>query len=116
MTLLYAFIFSGVVCLIGQLIYDNTKLTPGHITSIFVILGVLLFTSGIYGKLLEIFSGGAFISIMNFGYLLTKGAMEGAINNGFIGIFQGMFSSGGATLSFVIAVATLFSIVCKPHP
>ena len=39
-TYIYAFLFCGFVCMISQLILDNTKLTPGHVTSLFVIIGV----------------------------------------------------------------------------
>ena len=46
-----AFIFSGLVCLIGQIILDNTKLTPGHITSLFVVIGSFLDTFNIYDNI-----------------------------------------------------------------
>ena len=48
-----AFLFSGIVCVIGQLILDNTKLTPGHITSMFVVLGALLDTFSLYDKIIN---------------------------------------------------------------
>ena len=48
MTYLYSFIFCGFICLIGQLILDNTKLTPGHVTSLFVVIGAFLDIFGIY--------------------------------------------------------------------
>ena len=51
MIYLYSFIFCGFVCLIGQLILDNTKLTPGHVTALFVIIGAFLDIFGIYDKI-----------------------------------------------------------------
>ncbi len=39
MTYLYAFLFAGLLSFLGQLLYEYTKLTPGHITSIFVVVG-----------------------------------------------------------------------------
>lgn len=116
MTMIYAFLFSGVLCLIGQIIYDNTKLTPGHITSIYVIVGVLLYSFGIYEKCIEIFGGGAMTPITNFGYLLTKGAMEGAEESGFLGIFKGMLVPVSGTLSFVVIVSGIVALFAKPHP
>ena len=42
MTILYSFLFCGLMCVIGQVILDNTKLTPGHVTSILVVVGAFL--------------------------------------------------------------------------
>ena len=50
MTYLLSFLVCGFVCLIGQLIYENTKLTPGHITSLFVVIGAILDSFGLYDK------------------------------------------------------------------
>lgn len=50
MIYLNSFLFAGTICLIGQIILDNTKLTPGHITSIFVVVGSFLDVFDIYDK------------------------------------------------------------------
>ena len=55
--ILYSFLFCGLICVIAQLILDNTKLTPGHITSIFVVIGSFLDTFSIYDKIVEIVGG-----------------------------------------------------------
>ena len=52
MNIFNSFIFCGLVCLIGQIILDNTKLTPGHITAMFVVIGAFLDIFGIYDKLI----------------------------------------------------------------
>ena len=52
MLLIRSFIFCGLICLISQIVLDNTKLTPGHITSILVVIGVLLDFSNIYDKII----------------------------------------------------------------
>ena len=72
--LIKSFIFAGTVCLIAQLIKDNTKLTSGHITSIFVSIGAFLGFLGIYDKLIKYFGGGAQVVITSFGntYLLAE--------------------------------------------
>ena len=54
MNYLLAFIFCGFVCVIAQLIYEYSKLTPGHITSLFVVIGAFLDLFHIYDKLVEI--------------------------------------------------------------
>ena len=75
MNYIMAFLFSGLVCFLAQMIYDNSKLTPGHITSLFVVLGSFLDLFHIYDKLVEIFHAGALIPITSFGHSLMHGAM-----------------------------------------
>lgn len=116
LTFFLAFLFSGVVCLIAQIIYDNTKLTPGHITSIYVIAGVLLYSFGIYEKLIEIFGGGAMTPITNFGFLLAKAAVEGASKNGVLGILQEMLIPVSAILVFTVFSGCVVSLFAKPKP
>ena len=87
MTIIYSFLFCGFICLIGQIILDNTSFTPGHITSIFVVLGSFLCSISLYEKILKVVGIGASLPIMSFGNLLTKGAYTGYLENGFIGIF-----------------------------
>ena len=70
-----AFIFCGIICLIGQIILDNTKLTPGHITAMFVVLGAFLDVFGIYDKFILWAGGRACVPITSFGHLLIHGAM-----------------------------------------
>ena len=53
MYLFYSFLFCGTICGIGELILDHTKLTPGHITSLFVVLGAFLDTFGIYDWIIK---------------------------------------------------------------
>ena len=77
MIYLNAFIFSGIICLIGEIIYLSTKFTPGHITTLFVIIGAILGGIGVYDTFINIFGGGASCLILNFGNLLVKGGLEG---------------------------------------
>ena len=71
MIYLYSFLFCGFVCMLGQIILDNTKLTPGHITTIFVIVGAFLDIFGIYDKIVLMAGGGALVPITSFRHLLT---------------------------------------------
>ena len=67
MTYVYSFLFTGFICLIAQLILDNTKLTPGHITTIFVVLGSFLDIFNIYDKSVLCVGGGALVPVASFG-------------------------------------------------
>lgn len=113
MIYLNSFVFAGFVCLIGQIILDNTKLTPGHITSIFVVVGSFLDIFNIYDKLVLWAGGGALVPITSFGHLLIHGAMDTVNNFGTMGLFTGMFdlTSSGivAAIIFSFVLALIFS-------
>lgn len=114
MNFLNAFLFTGIACLIGQIILDNTKLTPGHLTSLFTILGVFLGFIGLYDKFIKFAGGGATVLISNFGYLLYKGAFEGFKEFGIIGIFSKMLTTTSTALVSVVVFSFLFILVFKP--
>lgn len=114
MIYLYSFMFCGLVCLIGQIILDNTKLTPGHITSLFVVIGSFLDTFNIYDKIVQVVGGGALVPITSFGHLLIHGAMAKASSMGFIGIAMGMFDFTASGITSAIFFAFIFSLFFKP--
>ena len=114
MNYLLAFLFAGTACSIAQIILDNTKLTPGHITSIYTVVGAFLSFFGIYDKLIDKFGAGATVLISNFGHMLYQGAIEGYHSEGILGIFTGMLSKSSAAITSAIVFAFLISLVCKP--
>ena len=114
MEYLLAFLFCGFICLIGQLIYDYTTLTPGHITSLFVVIGAFLDTFNIYDRFVEWFGAGALLPITSFGHSLMHGAMVGTIENGFLGIAMGMFDVTADGITRAILLAFIFAILFKP--
>lgn len=114
MTFIWAFIVAGMFALIGQIILDNTKLTPGHVTALFTVLGVILGFFGIYDKLIELAGGGATTIISNFGYLLYTGAYEGYQASGILGIFTGMLTKGGAAVVGAIIFASILTLFFDP--
>ena len=113
MEYIYAFLFSGVVCLIGQIILDNTKLLPGHITSLFVVVGAFLDIFSIYDFFVQKFSAGAMVCITSFGHLLIHSALKGAHTDGIMGLFSKMFSLTNAGITATILFSFLFSIILK---
>lgn len=114
MTFIWAFIIAGLFCAVAEIILDNTKLTPGHITAMFTVLGAILAFFGIYEKLIELAGGGASTIISNFGYLLYTGAYEGYQSLGFLGIFTGMFTKAGAAVVGAVVFAAILTIFFKP--
>lgn len=114
MTFIWAFIIAGAFCAVGQMILDNTKLTPGHVTTLFTVLGAILGFFGIYEKLIDLAGGGATTLISNFGYLLYEGAYQGYQASGILGIFTGMLTKGGAAVVGAIVFAAFFTLFFKP--
>lgn len=97
-----SFIFTGVVCGIAQVIKDNTKLTNGHITSLFVVIGAVLSFLGVYGELINYFGGGACVVIMSFGNSLYQAAIDYGILNMLKGVSVGIVST--ILMGFMITI------------
>lgn len=114
MNYVYSFLFCGFVCMIAQLILDNTKLTPGHVTSLFVVIGAGLDVFGFYDKIVLYAGCGALIPITSFGHLLVHGAMDVANDLGIIGLSYGIFDLTSAGISVAIVMAFLLSLFFKP--
>ena len=114
MIYLNSFLFCGLVCLIGQMILDNTKLTPAHITTIFVVTGAFLDTFSIYDKLVLWAGGGALVPITSFGHLLIHGAMDTVNNFGLMGLFMGMFDLTSSGIVAAIVFSFILSFIFQP--
>lgn len=113
---IFSFLFCGGLCLIGQIIFEYTRLTPGHICSIFVLVGILLETGGIYDSLLEFVGGGAITPITSFGHNLAHAALLGAKEQGLLGILKGLFKNASAVIVSVVVLGVISSIIFKPKP
>ncbi len=114
MSYINAFILVGLISMIGQIILDNTKLTPGHITSLFVTVGSLLAFLNLYDYLINYSKIGSSIPITSFGNLLYKACLEGYYNDGVIGMFSNIFKTTSAGISSAIIFSFLITIFFKP--
>lgn len=113
MIYLNAFILCGIISMIGQIILDNTKLTPGHVTSIFVMVGAFLSFLGLYDYLTEFSQVGSSIPITSFGNALYKAAVMGYEEAGLIGLFNNLLSTTSAGISGAVFFGFIFSIMSK---
>ena len=113
-TFFLPFLTCGIICGISQIILDNTKLTPGHVTSLFVVSGAVLEFFNIYDYIRKFGSMGASIPISSFGSVIMKGVKEGVDQNGFIGIFQGVFDKCGVLIALALFLAFLSTVFFKP--
>lgn len=114
MILLKAFVVGGLICVVGQLLIDFTKLTPARILVLFVCLGVLLGGLGIYDKLVDFAGAGATLPLTGFGNALAVGVRQAVKEKGFLGVVTGSLSacSGGVTVALLSGLAV--ALVTKP--
>ena len=114
MSYLLSFSVCGLICVLGQIIYDNSKLTAGHITSLFVIIGTFLDFFGIYDELIKISPVGASLPITSFGHSLMHAASETMYEQGLLGVAAGLFNMTAVGITSAILFAFLVAIIFKP--
>ena len=109
-----AFLFGGLICVIGQLFIDYTKLTPARILTSFVVAGVVLGFLGWYEPLIKTFGCGASIPISGFGNTLAKGVVKAIETKGFLGVFTGPLTSSAAGIEAAIIFGWIVAVIFKP--
>lgn len=113
-TMLFAFLVGGILCVIGQILIDKTKLTPARILVIYVTTGVILGALGIYKKLVDIAGCGATVPLTGFGYNLAKGTMEAVKEQGLLGAFIGGVKSSAGGIAAAVFFGYIASLLAKP--
>ena len=116
MNYLWAFIVGGLICTLGQLLIDKTKLTPARILVGFVCAGVVLGAVGVYDSLIDFAGAGATLPISGFGSLLAKGTREAVDEQGLLGAFTGPLTAGSAGIMAAVLSGLVLSFVTKPKP
>ncbi len=111
---LKVFITGGLICTVGQILIDKTKLTPARILVLFVTLGAIFTAIGIYEPLVQFGNAGAKVPISGFGYSLAKGVMKEVDEIGFIGIFTGGVKATSAGIAAAVVFGYLASLFAKP--
>ena len=112
--LLKAFAVGGVICLVGQILIDITKLTPGRILVAFVVAGVILTAVGLYEPLVEWAGAGATVPLTGFGYTMAKGDERAIAEQGIRGILTGGFTASSAGVTAAILCGLVASFLAKP--
>lgn len=114
MIFLKAFLVGGLLCAVGQVLIDTTKLTPARILVAFVVIGVVLGALGVYRPLVEWAGCGATVPLTGFGYLLAKGTRQALVEDGLLGVLTGPLSAGAAGISAAVLMGLLVSLFAKP--
>ena len=109
-----AFLIGGLLCLVGQVLIDYTKLTPARILTIYVVAGVALSAIGLYQPLVDWAGAGASVPLTGFGHTLAKGIRQAVAEKGLLGVFTGGFSAAAAGLCAAVFFGLLVALVFKP--
>lgn len=115
MEFLKAFVVGGLICVVGQILIDKTKLTPARILTGYVVAGVILGAVGIYGPLADFAGAGATVPLSGFGYLMVEGVKEALAQDGPIGILTGGLTAAAAGISAAVVFSLIAALVTKPQ-
>ena len=114
MQLVKCFVVGGLICIIGQILIDKTKLTPARILVIFVTTGVILGGLGVYKYLVDFAGSGATVPLTGFGYNLAKGTIEAVQSDGIIGAFTGGLKASAGGIAAAVFFGYIASLISKP--
>ena len=112
--LVKAFIVGGLICIVGQILIDKTKLTPARILVIFVTTGAILGGLGIYQHLVDFAGAGATVPLTGFGNLLAKGAIQKTKEIGLVGAFTGGTAAAAGGIAAAVFFGYIASLISKP--
>lgn len=112
--LLRCFVVGGIICIIGQVLIDKTKLTPARILVVFVTVGAILGGLGIYKYIIDFAGCGATVPLTGFGANLAKGALEEVKNSGLLGAFVGGVKVSAGGIAAAVFFGYLASLLSKP--
>ncbi len=110
-----AFLVGGLICVVGEVLLLETRLTSARILVLFVVAGVLLTGLGLYKPLVDFAGAGATVPLTGFGYSLAMGAIEGVNRYGFWGAFAGGVTRTAAGISAAVLFGLLNALIFKPH-
>ena len=113
-TILYAFIVGGLLCVIAQILIDKTKMTSARILVLYVTVGAILGGLGIYQYLVDFAGAGATVPLTGFGYNLAKGAIEAVGQTGLVGAFTGGVKAAAGGIAAAVFFGYLASLISKP--
>ena len=114
MDYIWAFLVGGIICTLVQVLMETTKLMPGRIMVILVVLGSILGLFGWYQPLIDFAGCGASVPLIGFGNTLIKGVKEAVDENGFLGLFMGGFKAGAVGCSAALVFGYIASLIFKP--
>lgn len=112
--LMKAFLVGGLICVVGQILIDTTKLTPGRILVIFVIAGVILTGVGLYEPVVKWAGAGATVPLLGFGYAMAEGVKKAIAEDGLLGVLTGALTASAAGVTAAVLSGLVASFLSKP--
>ncbi|MBO5934749.1 MAG: stage V sporulation protein AE [Clostridia bacterium] len=114
MDFLKAFLVGGLICVVGQILIDNTKLTPGKILVGYIVAGVVISSIGLYEPIKEFAGAGATVPLTGFGYTLVEGTKKAIEEQGLIGALTGPLTSCSAGVTAALLSGVTVAFMTKP--
>ncbi len=114
MDYLWCFLCGGLLCAVGQVLIDLTKLTPARILSGYVVAGVILQALGLYQPLVDWAGAGATVPLTGFGYSLAKGVAKAVGEQGLLGVLTGGLTATAGGIAAAVVFALIMALLCKP--
>lgn len=114
MEYIWCFLFGGLLCAIGQILVDLTKLTPARILSGYVVAGVILQALGVYQPLVDWAGAGATVPLTGFGYLLAKGVKTAVAKEGLLGVLTGGLGAAAGGIAAAVVFGLLMALLFRP--
>ncbi len=114
MDYLWCFLCGGLLCAVGQVLIDLTKLTPARILTGYVVAGVILQAVGLYQPLVDWAGAGATVPLTGFGYSLAKGVARAVADKGLLGVLTGGLTATAGGIAAAVVFALVMAIFCKP--
>ena len=110
---LKAFLVGGLICVVGQVLIDYTRLTPARILVGYVVAGVVLTGVGLYAPLVEFAGGGATVPLTGFGYALAEGVKQAVTQQGLFGALVGGLTATAAGITTAVTLGLVCALVGK---
>lgn len=114
MDYLWCFLCGGLLCAVGQVLIDLTKLTPARILSGYVVAGVILQAAGVYQPLVDWAGAGATVPLTGFGYSLARGVAKAMEEKGLLGVLTGGLTATAGGIAAAVVFALIMALLCKP--
>ena len=114
MDYLNAFLCGGILCAIGQILIDKTKLTPARILTGYVVAGVILSALGMYQPIADWGGAGATVPLTGFGHALAKGVSKAVAEKGWLGVFTGGLTATAGGITAAVVFAVIMALIFKP--
>ena len=108
------FLVGGLLCVVGQLLIDCSRLTPARILTLFVVSGVMLGALGLYQPLADWAGAGATVPLTGFGNTLAKGVKKAVAEQGLLGAFTGGLTASSGGVCAAVLFGLLAAIIARP--